>query len=84
VARLFRMGLSVAGSFVYRCLTNPSVPRFHLPLVEPDRRISRIRLPEGASRLLACNAARSAWTRMGVARLTPISGPLLLRTFTPN
>ncbi len=36
VARLFRLGLSVAGSFVYRCLTSLAMLRFHSPLIEPD------------------------------------------------
>src|SRR5262249_53432577 len=35
-----------AGSFVCRCLTSPTVLRFHLPLIEPDGRISRIRLSD--------------------------------------
>ena len=46
VARLFRSGLSVSGSFVCRCLTKFTLLRFHIPLIEPDRRISRIRLSE--------------------------------------
>ena len=46
MARWFRQGLSVAGSFVCRCLTSPAMPRFHLPLIEPDGRISRIRLSD--------------------------------------
>ena len=46
MARWVRAGLSVAGSFVCRCLTSPSVLRFHFPLVEPDRRFSRIRLSD--------------------------------------
>ena len=41
------MGLSVSGSFVCRCLPNPTVLRFHLPLIEPDVRICRIRLSDG-------------------------------------
>ena len=39
VTRWFRCGLSVAGPFVCRCLTNPIMLRFHTPLIEPDRRI---------------------------------------------
>jgi hypothetical protein len=46
VARLFRFGLSVTGPFVCRCLNSLAVPRFHHPLFEPDRRISRIRLTD--------------------------------------
>jgi len=38
--------LSVPGSFVCRCLTRFTLLRFHIPLIEPDRRISRIRLSE--------------------------------------
>ena len=34
----------LAGPFVRRCLTSPPVPRFHIPLIEPDVRFSRIRL----------------------------------------
>ena len=32
----FRLGLWVAGPFVRRCLTSPTVLRFHIPLIEPD------------------------------------------------
>jgi hypothetical protein len=48
VARWFRCGLSVAGPFVCRCLTSLTLLRFHIPLIEPDWRISRIRLSEKA------------------------------------
>ena len=33
--------------------------RFHTPLIEPDMQISRIRLSDKTSRLLACNAVCS-------------------------
>ena len=46
MARWFRQGLSVTGSFVCRCLTSPAVLRFHLPLIKPDVQISRIRLSD--------------------------------------
>jgi hypothetical protein len=46
VARWCRCSLSVAGPFVCRCLTSFTVLRYHIPLIEPDRRISRIRLSE--------------------------------------
>jgi hypothetical protein len=48
VARWFRCGLSVSGSFVRRCLTSQTILRFHLPLIEPDGRIFRIRLSDKA------------------------------------
>jgi len=38
VTRWFRWSLSVADPFVYRCLINPILPRFHTPLIEPDMR----------------------------------------------
>jgi hypothetical protein len=38
VTRWFRWSLSVADPFVCRCLTNPILPRFHTPLIEPDMR----------------------------------------------
>ena len=48
--------------FVWRCLSNPSLLRFHTPLVEPDMQISRIRLSDKAScfrpRKVAC-----AWSK---------------------
>jgi len=47
VARWFRSGPSVAGPFVCRCLTRLAVLRLHLPLIEPDVQISRIRLFDG-------------------------------------
>ena len=40
------MSLAVAGPFVCRCLNSPSLLRFHVPLIEPDVRFSRIRLSE--------------------------------------
>jgi hypothetical protein len=46
VARWCRCSLSVAGPFVCRCLTSFTMLRYHIPLIEPDRRISRIRLSE--------------------------------------
>jgi hypothetical protein len=49
VARWCRCGLSVSGPFVRRCseisLASPCF-RFHIPLIEPDGRISRFRLSE--------------------------------------
>src|SRR5439155_4465977 len=38
-----------AGPFVPRCLTSRTMPRFHPPLIEPDVRISRIRLSDQES-----------------------------------
>jgi hypothetical protein len=46
VAWWFRCCLSVAGSFVCRCLTSRTMLRFHIPLIEPHRRVYRIRLSE--------------------------------------
>ena len=47
---MWRSGLGktypLTGSFVCRCLNSPSMLRFHIPLIEPDRRISRIRLSD--------------------------------------
>ncbi len=59
VARWFRSGLSVAGPFVCRCLNIPTVPRFHHPLIEPDRQISRIRLSDKDSGFRPREAPRS-------------------------
>ena len=36
----------LADPFGCRCLTSASVLRFHIPLIEPDVRISRIRLSD--------------------------------------
>jgi len=41
----------LAAPFGWRCLTGPTVLRFQIPLIEPDGRISRIRLSEKASRV---------------------------------
>ena len=49
-----------AGSFVCRCLTSPTVLRFHFPLIEPDVRISRIRLSDQESRFRTRNVARAS------------------------
>jgi hypothetical protein len=43
VTRWFRWGLSVADPFGCRCLTSRTLHRFHLPLIEPDWRISHAR-----------------------------------------
>ena len=57
MARWFSLGLAVAGPFVCRCLTSPSMLRFHIPLIEPDVRFSRIRLSDKASRFRPREAA---------------------------
>jgi len=49
VARWFRCGLSVTGPFGCRCLTSHTVLRFHIPLIKPDVRFSRIRLSDKGS-----------------------------------
>ena len=59
MARWFRFGLSVAGSFVCRCLTSPTMLRFHLPLIKPDVRFSRIRLSDKGLMLFAHGTLRS-------------------------
>jgi hypothetical protein len=46
----------LSGPFVCRCLTSAAVTRFHLPLVEPDVRICRIRLSDQVSCVRACKA----------------------------
>jgi hypothetical protein len=47
--------LSVPGSFVCRCLTSWTMLRFHIPLIEPDRRSYRIRLSE-KTHVILCDA----------------------------
>jgi hypothetical protein len=59
VVRWVRFGLSVAGPFVCRCLTIQTMLRFHIPLIEPDVRICRIRLSEKTHTIavaIACDA----------------------------
>jgi len=59
VARVVRWSLSVADSFVCRCLTNTAMLPFHTPLIEPDVRICRIRLSEKTHAIavaIACDA----------------------------
>jgi hypothetical protein len=46
-----RLDISVAASFVWRCLSGSTVTPFHIPLIEPDVQISRIRLSDKTSRL---------------------------------
>jgi hypothetical protein len=46
-----RLNISVAAPFVWRCLSGSPWLRFHIPLIEPDRQISRIRLSDKNSRL---------------------------------
>ena len=58
VARWGRSGLSVSSPFGIRCLTSQTVLRFHIPLIEPDVRISHIRLSDKASRVRPREAVR--------------------------
>ncbi len=58
VTRWFRTGLSGSGPFGCRCLIIHSVPRLHIPLIEPDMRISRIRLSDRTSCLRPRKALR--------------------------
>jgi hypothetical protein len=59
---MWRGGLGSAylfsGSFVCRCLNSLSILRFHIPLIEPDRRFSRIRLSEKAFHAFAHRTLR--------------------------
>src|SRR5271156_4889869 len=59
-----RSNISVAAPFVWRCpsLVRPWL-RFHIPLIEPDRRSYRIRLSDKTSRL----HPRRAATKLGQA-----------------
>ena len=41
----------LSGPFVCRCLTSPTLLRFHVPLIEPDVQVSCIRLSDRGSRL---------------------------------
>ena len=47
----------LSGPFVCRCLTSQTVFRFHIPLIEPDVRFSRIRLSDKALRFRPREAA---------------------------
>ena len=46
---------------VGRCLTSLTMLRFHIPLIEPDGRISRIRLSEKDSCVRPRKVARPLW-----------------------
>jgi hypothetical protein len=46
-----RFGLSVAAPFVWRCPRNLAIAPSHIPLIEPDMQLSRIRLSDKTSRL---------------------------------
>ena len=58
---MWRGGLGRAylltGPFVCRCLNSRTMLRFHTPLIKPDVRISRIRLPDKDSRFRPREAA---------------------------
>ena len=89
MARWFRLGLSVAGPFVCRCLTSLTMLRFHFPLIEPDVRISRIRLSDRnhATRLRLRDLRErrpERLNRCGGDRLSPISWLSPLRTLSLN
>jgi len=57
----------LAGTFVSRCLTSPAMLRLHIPLIEPDVRISRIRLSDKVSRFrpreITCQARKPEETQ---------------------
>ncbi len=86
--RWFRSGLSVSAPFVWRCLNSLSLLRFHIPLIEPDVRISRIRLSDGRRLQAHATHAFKATSPEGQAcsgiarsffgghRLAPLSRPL--------
>ena len=59
MTRWFRRSLSVSDPFVCRCLNISAMLRFHTPLIEPDVRISRIRLSDKDSRRRPREIARS-------------------------
>ena len=80
MARRFRRGVAVPGPFGCRCLIIPAMLRFHLPLIEPDVRISRIRLSEKTSRLLRGAPSGASGRCSELLGSSPISGPVLLRT----
>ena len=61
MTRWFRQSLSVSDPFVCRCLNISAMLRFHTPLVEPDVRISRIRLSDKDSR---CRPRKVAGPRL--------------------
>ena len=50
----------LAAPFGWRCLTGPTVLRLQTPLIEPDVRVSRIRLSEKASRFRPREVAAGA------------------------
>ena len=69
VGRAWRL----AGAFARRGLTSPPVLRFHVPLIEPDVRISRIRLSDKASCVRTRAAARKRRESHQPERLHPIA-----------
>ena len=64
------LGSPVARPFVCECLSIATMLRFHSPLIEPDRRISRIRLSDKEARL-GTQAARIRATLRGRAQRCP-------------
>ena len=76
-----------AGAFASRCLTSPAMLRFHIPLIEPDVRISRIRLSDKDSRFRPREVAREhrepqqterlGQISVGVAGIPPTRHPVL-------
>ena len=63
----------LSGTFVSRCLTSPTMLRFHIPLIEPDVRISRIRLSDKDSRFRPREVAREHREPQQTERLGQIS-----------
>src|SRR5262249_9884091 len=80
VARWFRCSQAVADPFGRRCLTSQTMPRFHLPLIEPDLQICRIRLSDGLRRLAhaAVHAAASPARLAGSVTAETLLGLLAL------
>ena len=69
----------MAGSFVCRCLTSPTMLRLHTPLIEPDVRFSRFRLSDKVSRFrprAVAGQRREAGEAVGLIQcLVRVTGP---------
>ena len=72
MARWFRLGIAVSDPFGCRCLTGLAMLRFHIPLVEPDVRISRIRLSDRVPGCVQPGVPSAACVHQSGSRLSPI------------
>ena len=79
MTRWFRLGISVSGPFVRRCLTSLAMLRFHTPLIKPGGRFSRTRLSDKAVLHILLHTFAHEQSSLGSLKL--VQAQLLVQVF---